>query len=404
MAKSILLIGNYPPPFGGVPSHIECLAPYLASKGWDVHILSSGRSGVERHNRCTIYKCTRPAKGRMLASSLPALLRTTPRDRFPHRSLLGSSPRLWLTYLVSASIGRRIIERASVSVISAYNLFGGGPVGALLSSEFRVPFVVSNFGEIYSHPGVFRKHAALAPYVCDRASRILSISRHCADSYNRIGLSPPVTVIPYGIDLARFSFRNDGSAIRNVLGWGGNDQVVLFVGRMTRDMGLHTLLTAVPELLATLDSAKVLIVGAGGELLHSASETAGRHPGRVIVRPDVPKAELPAYYAASSIVVAPTLGDRACGSLAALEAMGTGKPIIASRVGGIPEIVADGQSGILIPPDDPATLTGAMVRLLESEPLRKRMGAVGRRIAESRYDQDKTNALIEHVFTEVAGL
>lgn len=398
--KSILLIGNYPPPFGGVPRHLEYLAPYLVENGWDVHILSGGQSGVERKNGVTIYKCKR---GRKLYTLAATVLKRTKQNRLPYKSLMVDSPRHWLGCMASAAVGREIIEKVGICVISAYNLFSGGPVGAMLSEEYGIPLVLSNFGEIYSMPQFFRKNRELLHYVCGAARVFLSCSRHCAESYKLLGLAPQVTVILYGVDLQKFSPQNDGSEVRRKLGIPRTDRVVLFVGRMIRDMGLHTLLDAIPRVLSAINHVKFMIVGAKGELFPLALRLSTKYEKEVFPVPDVPLEELPLYYAASTIVVVPTQGDRACSSLAAIEAMATGKPVIAARVGGIPEVVVDGETGVLIPPEELSALSEAILHLLEDEPLMERMGMSGRHRVESKFDKYKTNQSIESLLRELAG-
>ncbi len=66
--------------------------------------------------------------------------------------------------------------------------------------------------------------------------------------------------------------------------------------------------------------------------------------------------------------------------------MAAGLPVVASAVGGIPEAVADGETGLLVPPNDPEALAGALGRLLADPELRRRLGAAGRRRAEALYD------------------
>src|SRR6185295_14971819 len=131
--------------------------------------------------------------------------------------------------------------------------------------------------------------------------------------------------------------------------------------RLVRDMGLHVLLDALPDLLASHPSARVIVAGASGELQEAVASAVARWPGRVILAVDVPEEDLPRFYAAATLVVAPTLGARACGSLVAAEAMASGRPVVASRIGGIPEYVAEGETGLLVPPADPGALVGAVL-------------------------------------------
>jgi glycosyltransferase involved in cell wall biosynthesis len=148
----------------------------------------------------------------------------------------------------------------------------------------------------------------------------------------------------------------------------------------------------------------VVIAGASGELTIAAREAATRWAGRVSVVEDVPEGELASYYAAATLVVAPTIGARACGSLASAEAMAAGKPVVASRVGGIPEYVDEGTTGLLVPPADPAALCGAILTLLDDPARLAEFGRRGRERVVERFDGERTNAAIEALFREVARL
>lgn len=93
---------------------------------------------------------------------------------------------------------------------------------------------------------------------------------------------------------------------------------------------------------------------------------------------------LRALYSQADLFVLPTRADFS--SWVALEAMATGRPVITTRMGGIPDIVRDGETGLLIEPDDVSALAGAMERLLGDDALRRRMGASGRAVIEKDFD------------------
>ena len=117
---------------------------------------------------------------------------------------------------------------------------------------------------------------------------------------------------------------------------------------------------------------------------------------------DVPEDDLPQFYAAATVVVAPTLGARACGSLAAAEAMASGKPIVAARIGGIPEYVAEGETGLLVAPGDSGALVGAVLELLATPERMARFGMAGRQRVARLFDSECTNDQLECLFREVA--
>jgi spore coat protein SA len=213
-----------------------------------------------------------------------------------------------------------------------------------------------------------------------------------------------VEVIPYGVDIDMFSPSIDGDVIREKYHIGRSEKVVVFVGRLIKDMGLHTVLESIPKVLQQNRNVTFFIIGEKGDLLQSAIKLAQMHTNKVLVFPSVPFDELPLYYAASTIVIAPTQGERACGSLAAIEAMAVGKPVIAAKVGGIPEIVIDKENGLLIPPEDPVALQEAVLYLLNDEVLLRNMGAASRKRVETYFDERKTDQKIENIFNKLIGV
>ncbi len=398
MQKSILIIGNYPPPFGGVPRHIEGLAPFLVKRGWSVHILSGGNTGREEKNGFTVYKPTRWEK---LKATFEFLSHPDWRKKTTLEMLKKENPKESLATMAYVAIGARLIKEHGINIISAYNLYTYAPVGAILSNTCGVPLVVTNFGEIFDREGYFARNMGLVIRICGTAVKLLAMSRHCAESYRRIGLSPDVEVIPYGVDLECFNPARDGSIIRRRLGIGEDAGVVLFVGRLVREMGVDVLAEAVPGVLGRTEDARFIIVGERGECLKRLLRLEARYRGRVFVRCGVSLEELPLYYASATVVVAPTTGERACGSLASIEAMASGKAVVASGVGGIPEIVEDGLTGILVPPQSPALLADALVKLLKNRPLRESMGREGRKRAETYFDEHRTGSRIEALFSKI---
>ncbi len=400
MKRGILIVGTYPPPFGGVPRHIEYLVPLLVERGWDVHVLSPGRTGTTRGPGYTIHKPPRVKKALVLARSRLEMGRGA-LGVLP--SLRRDSLRAWLEYMAMTAVGARSVREHDIRVVTAYNLIYGCPVGALLARRFGIPLVVNNLGEAYSNPGFFARHPEVLDLVVSTGVRFLAPSRHCARSWERLGPSPEVEVVHHGIDVKTFHPSVSGERVRAELGLDPGDRVVLFVGRMVADMGLHTVLRAIPALAELHPCARFVVAGAPGALTAEARRLEAALPGRVFVRENVPLDVLPAFYAAADVVAAPTLGDRACGSLAAAEAMATGKPVVATRVGGVPEFVRDGETGILVAPDDPAACGAALAALLGDPELARRMGEAGRRRVEALWDRDRTNARYEEIFRGLAG-
>ena len=193
-------------------------------------------------------------------------------------------------------------------------------------------------------------------------------------------LARRAAVIPHGLpDLAR--------GVRRAVREAGVE--ILFVGRLELRKGVDVLLSAIPAVLQEAPQARLTLVGedVAGEAPWRDSFLQ-RHRGapwlkRVRFAGALPRQDLLARYAACDLVVVPSRYESF--GLTALEAMIFGKPCVASDAGGLGEVVADGETGLLVPPGDPAALTAALLRLVRSTELRLSMGAAGRRRYEERF-------------------
>lgn len=400
MGKGILLFGNHPPPFGGVPAHIQYLAPYLTARGWNVHVLSMegntkwGFACSEVYDGYTIH---RPSKALRLSKLFqPALYASEAKVLKSH-----AYPKAFLGTLALANYVKEIVINHDIEIISAYHIFGAGLVSAMVCRELSIPLITSVFGEIYSQPDFHKQHLDEVKYVINTSRKILSCSKHCANSFETIGLHPEVEAVYYGIDTQQFNPDSSPETVRKNLGIGNKEKVVIFVARMVREMGLHVLLDAIPLVLATDENITFIIVGRSGELLPSAQKVASQYPKQVFVVPDASFEELPLYYAAATIAVIPSINDRACLGLAIAEAMATGKPVIVSNIGGGPEVVTAGETGSLVPPNDSKALADEILKVLMfDEDTLQKMGQLGRERAVAVFDKEATNRRMEQIFLE----
>jgi glycosyltransferase involved in cell wall biosynthesis len=300
--------------------------------------------------------------------------------------------------LTIAELALQQVHIEGVELVVGYNLLFGGPAAAILSEILGVPLVVTVFGEVHSHPAKSAEHRDFFQRVADRGS-IIAMSHHCANSLEMIGVEADIEVLPYGIDLRRYAGEH-GDAGKRRLGVGPGVPLAVYVGRLVPDMGLDTVLAAIPDLLKRVPEAQVVLAGADGALREAAAAIARDSGGRVLLFVDVPGDEIPYLFAAADVVMVPTPGERACGSLAAIEAMAAGRPVVAAGVGGIPEIVTD-ECGLLVQPDDPPAVVDAVVTLLTDPERRRVLGRSARHRAEERFELGVTNAAIEHYFLSV---
>lgn len=170
------------------------------------------------------------------------------------------------------------------------------------------------------------------------------------------------------------------------------DSYILFVGALTVHKGLRVLLDAWADLTPR---PELLLIGT------SHGEPIGDFPPGVRVVHDAPHAEVMAAWMGCAVGVVPSIWPDPC-PLVAIEAMACGRPLVVSAVGGLPDLVADGETGLLVPPGDASALRDALGQLLSAPLLRGRMGRAARERAR-RFTVSTVTERIEQVYAEVAG-
>ena len=181
-----------------------------------------------------------------------------------------------------------------------------------------------------------------------------------------------VRVIRNGIDTVQYS-PDHGTDVLEKYGVTPGRPMVLFVGRITRQKGVPVLLRAA----AQLDPAAQLVLCAGQPDTEALAAELDAARGNVIwVREMLPRREVIQILTHSTVFVCPSIYEPM--GIVNLEAMACETAVVATATGGIPEVVADGETGLLVPPDDPAALAAALNTLVRDQDLAAAMGARGR--------------------------
>ncbi|HQT45815.1 MAG: glycosyl transferase family 1 [Acidocella sp. 20-63-7] len=217
--------------------------------------------------------------------------------------------------------------------------------------------------------------AELASY--QGAASVIAVSEAVAAHVRGVaGPGVPVNVVPNGVDLARFGQRGAGAGIREKLGIGAGP-VIGFIGSFKPWHGMGFLLDAVAAQGAGLAALRILAVGDGPDL--AALRERAAEPGfvgRVILPGRVAHADIPGWLAAMDITVAPYLDqpDFYFSPLKIVESLAAGKPVVAPRIGQIPQLVQHGETGLLYEPGDIAGCGAALARLVADPQGCARMG------------------------------
>jgi glycosyltransferase involved in cell wall biosynthesis len=205
------------------------------------------------------------------------------------------------------------------------------------------------------------------------ADRLVCVSREIAGLTLRAGIRPDrILTIWNGIDTETFTFHGPSHA-----------GPAVFVGRLSRMKDIETLIRAVPLVLQHIPAFRLRIVG-DGPARPSLEALAESLAARAHVEFIGETKEVRRHLAEASVFVLPSLTEGV--SIALLEAMATGLPVVATRVGGNIEVVLEGETGILIPPREPASLAFAVVSVLLEFERARQMGIAGRRRAEAVFN------------------
>ena len=371
------LTQRFAPALGGVERYVERLAKELTSAGARVEVSTSDLARDQPMTR-----------GQFSPGSGPVAVRR-------HRAYLAAPMPHGSGVVVPGMVLDAL--RSPVDVVHAH-AFGHFPlwVGALSRALRGTPLVVTT----HSDPGSGTPLARLwSRYVVRTsvrsADRIVALSRLERDWL--AGLGAPrerIHVIPPGIDVGEFA------ALPARLK-PAEEPVILFVGRLSaQQKGLGTLVRAFAKVPRGFRS-RLRLVGADWGGLDSTLALA-RSLGvseRVEALGAVSRERLVEEYASAELLVLPSRFDSF--PVVVLEAMAAGLPVVATRVGGVPEAVEEGKSGLLVPPEDPAALAEGIRTVLADPELRVRFGAAGRERA-ARFDWSVVAAEYVQLFREVS--
>lgn len=294
----------------------------------------------------------------------------------------------------------RALDQASVQpdlLYERYALFhrAGGEVATALN----IPFMLEVNAPLAEEQKRFRglRLEAVADTtetetLC-RADHIIAVSAAVREhALSRGAPVERITVLPNGVDTARFHPAADGRPVRERYELVGRP-VIGFVGSLKPWHGLDFLLEAFIDILAQCPDAALLLVGEGPGLADLQARVAhDQLQGRVIFTGRIPHADIPAHLAAMDVTVAPyTAQDGFYFSpLKVVESLAAGRPVVAPRLGQLTDLLQDGVTGLLYPAGDRAACVERVLELLNDAPRRRAMGRAAASAAGENFGWDKT--------------
>jgi glycosyltransferase involved in cell wall biosynthesis len=266
---------------------------------------------------------------------------------------------------------------------------------ALAAAGKRRPYIV---GTVHSSRIRSDEDRELLRQLTPKMDHLIAVSRAIErklDEEGRVGA--PISLIYNGVDLTRYSEPDICGTLHSEFPIPPDSPIVGVVARLEPEKGHPTLIAAWPAVIAAVPKAHLLIVGEGSqrELLEAQVKELGiRSSVTFTGRRD----DVPAVTAALDIAVLPSY--REAQGLSILEAMALSRPVVASAVGGIPEMIEDGRTGLLVPPRDPAALSAAIVRLLKNHPYADTLAKAAQNQVHDRFCVELMVRAIESIYDE----
>ena len=265
-------------------------------------------------------------------------------------------------------------------------------LAALACWYTQVPMVITR--HVLAEPKATRRQrlrAGLALAAIARADAIVAVSTATVDAL--ITFRPDIAtsrvrVIPNGIELLRYRQRSDGDdwiRTRRQLGIDGSEPLLLLPAVLREGKGHRLLLRCLPGLVRDFPDIRVAFAGSGeleAALRTEAEQLVGDRVLFLGHRDDIPDLLL-----ASDLVVLPSVAEALPTVL--MEAAAAGRPVVATRVGGVPEVVDHGRSGLLVPPDDSQALLSAITQILTDPERASYLGERARQIAVERFGLER---------------
>jgi len=365
----------------------------MASSGSDP-ILPERRGAVEsyvwglskqlckRENYVTVFGA---GKGKKENGNLRIRTCTYNEQTFsPFKKLLGHTPIYPPNILFNKFLFKEILHLHKVfpiDILHIHNIYSG-TVASFCKLVLNILVVCSIHNEI---------RFTLPIQTCDK---ILPVSRYLERFLleNKRVNPKKVETLPVAVDPSTYTPYKTASQAKKELNL-HNNRVILFVGRKCPEKGPQVLVSALPRILQHHPNALAVLIGPdyffgsrstsySKHLMSLANDlNVGQH---ILLKSFVSEEDLIRYYGAADLVVCPSIWQEPLG-IVILEALACEKPVVASNIGGIPEILSDNVSGLLVHPNDSSTLADAVIQLLNSKELSLQLGVKGREMVQKKF-------------------
>jgi glycosyltransferase involved in cell wall biosynthesis len=404
--KILHITPYYYPAMGGAEVQAKEICERLARRGHDVTVLTMNRRGtsdggddlkaVEVLNGVTVRRFRPADKVHDLFNGLLGL-------RGAHR-LLGlavGEDRIQMLAIGPCSLSAfRLIARLKPDVVAVSNWYCSAL--AYQACQARRLWTFALVGIPLFHTERDWSRSSLYAGMLERCDAVVALTEHEENFIEQRSTKDNVHVVGAGVDPSAF-WKADGTEIRDRYGIRGAP-LVGYVGRMTAVKGVATLIEAMRTVWRTDPSVRLLLAGSGlltgsshqDEVARAFAGLSDVERSRIILVGRFTDGEKASLFDALDVFAMPSIAESF--GIAYLEAWVCKKPVIGSRIGSTQCVIENGVDGMLVEPENPEDLAGAICRLLSDRPLREQMGRTGHSKTMTRFTWETITDEVEDIY------
>ena len=344
-------------------SHTKKWVTFFANKGYEVHLISFREAEISN----------------IIFHSIDKFFATRIRSEGSSFSKIG--------YFFYLNTFKNLIQDIAPDILHAHWATSYGLMGAYSGYH---PYVLSAWGsDIFDFPHRSLLHKKVLEYVINKADFLTATSKALSrETQLYLKKDTPIYEIPFGVDLTHFKPKNRRGDERITIG---------IVKSLEEKYGLEYLIRAFAKLLEANPQLHLMIAGGGSEESSLKQLCRVLHiESRVRFLGFVEHENVPDILNVIDIFVVPSISESF--GVAAVEAAACQLPVIASEIGGLPEVVIDSKTGFLVPPKNPDAIAEKIALLIENIELRKSMGEAARKFVEEHYNWEENAREMERLY------
>ena len=383
MPRVCLVTHYFPPHKGGIEQVSYEQSKRLTQKGYQIDVLTSKFEGRNLN----------PMKGLTIH----------------HYPSLNVAKRFGVPYPIISSNAYKIFDKiiSECDLVHAHgHVYMASYLAGLVAKKHKKPFIVTQHNTFIDYRSFLNAVEQVNDFVIGKsvlknADRIITVSKETMKYVLSLGADKTKTsVIHNGVDINRFHPMNKEES-RKQLELPTDRKIILSVRRLVYKNGLGTLIESVPPVAQKHPDILFVVAGKGPsrKLIENRIKEL-KTQNNIKLAGFVPDNQLSTIYAAADQFVLPSASGEGL-PLVLLEAMSTGLPVIATAVGGTPEIVTQNKNGVLIPPKNPTAMADAILTLLENKNLALSIGEAARKTIEQKFSWEENVRQLEKIYKEL---